>query len=74
MGEFGAFKQNYATATQGAKALKQWQIDSCQYGFDGWLVWHWDTSEDQALWNGLDADGAIAQMLAPINQPDPCAP
>jgi hypothetical protein len=74
LGEFGAFRQNYSSAARGARALADWQVESCEYGFDGWLVWHWDTAEDQALWNGLSGDEAIAQALAPLNQPDPCAP
>ncbi len=74
LGEFGAFHQNYASAAQGARALARWQAESCQYGFDGWLVWQWDTAEDQALWNAISADEAIAKALAPSLHPDPCQP
>jgi hypothetical protein len=74
MGEFGAFRQNYASAAQGAQALVRWQVESCPYGFDGWLVWHWDTAEDTALWNAQDGDAAIARALAPTQRPDPCVP
>jgi hypothetical protein len=74
LGEFGAFHQNYASAAQGARALARWQAESCQYGFDGWLVWQWDTAEDQALWNAIGADEAIAKALAPSLHPDPCQP
>jgi hypothetical protein len=74
MGEYGAFRSNYASPTRAAAALVRWQVDSCVYGFDGWLVWHWDTEEDSAVWNALSGDEAIARALAPVVRPDPCAP
>lgn len=74
MGEFGAFRQNYSSPARGARALQQWQIDSCGTGFDGWLVWHWDTIEDTALWSAVAGDEDIARALAPSLRPDPCAP
>jgi Cellulase (glycosyl hydrolase family 5) len=74
LGEFGAFKSNYATPDQAARALRLWQVDSCQYDFAGWLVWHWDTTEDRELWNAQDGDGAIAKALAPSLRPDACTP
>lgn len=74
MGEFGAFRQNYSSPARGALALQQWQADSCAFGFDGWLLWHWDTAEDEALWNALSGDEEIARALSPDQHPDPCAP
>lgn len=74
LGEFGAFRQNYSTPARGARALQQWQIDSCAYGFDGWLIWHWDTVEDTALWSAVAGEQDIARALAPSLRPDPCAP
>ena len=74
MGEFGAFRSNYSSPTRGAAALQRWQVESCSYGFDGWLLWHWDTAEDEALWNAMSGDGAIASALAPSLRPDPCQP
>lgn len=71
MGEFGGFKSQFSTAQRGARALQDWQIESCQYGFDGWLLWHWDTV-DAHIWNALDAGEMIAKTLSPLEMPDPC--
>ena len=43
MGEFGANIHSYPSAEAAATALMNWQVESCQYGFDGWLFWTWDT-------------------------------
>jgi hypothetical protein len=74
LGEFGAFRQNYSSPARGARALQQWQIESCAFGFDGWLTWHWDTVEDTALWSAVAGEEDIARALAPSLHPDPCAP
>jgi hypothetical protein len=74
MGEFGGFRQNYSSPARAALALQQWQADSCALGFDGWLLWHWDTAEDEALWSALSGDEDIARALSPDQHPDPCAP
>ena len=73
LGEFGAFKNNYPSLTNAAYAMRDWQIASCrQYGFDGWLLWTWDTAEQPELWNAMDSGGAINGLLAPLARPDPC--
>jgi hypothetical protein len=74
MGEFGAARSTYATAAKTAQALHDWQVESCQYGFDGWLLWTWDTDEQADFYNGLTDEGQIDQALAPINRPDACIP
>ncbi len=71
MGEFGAIDSVYPGARRAASELQTWQIQSCQYGFDGWLVWTWDT-EDQGFWTAVSGDGAIEQALSPNFRPDPC--
>jgi hypothetical protein len=77
MGEFGAFQFAYPTVSQAAGALRSWQIESCRYGFDGWLFWTWDATEAAAgeppLWNEMSEGAVIGQALAPKNRPDPCA-
>jgi hypothetical protein len=73
MGEFGAFTAAYASAAAGAQALQDWQVASCAYGFDGWLLWTWDTDEQPELWNGLSQNGVINNALARQTHPDPCA-
>jgi hypothetical protein len=76
MGEFGAFQFSFPTVSQAAGALRSWQIESCRYGFDGWLLWTWDTTEgaegEPPLWNALSGGGVIAEALAPKSRPDPC--
>jgi hypothetical protein len=72
MGELGAFKQAFASAAEGAAALEAWQAQSCAYGFDGWLLWTWDSDEQTELWNGLSEGGPIGRALSPKSRPDPC--
>ena len=49
-----------------------WQVDSCQYGFDGWLLWTWDIYENNEFYSANSDQGQISEALAPINRPDPC--
>jgi hypothetical protein len=72
LGEFGAFKSAYSSASDGASALIELQVDSCRAGFDGWLYWLWDEQNDE-LWTGTDANSAINQAMAPAQRPDACA-
>jgi hypothetical protein len=72
MGEFGAFKSVYPGADISAQALESWQVESCSYGFKGWLLWTWDTDEQPELWNALSGTGDINTSLAPVSRPDPC--
>lgn len=72
MGEFGAHRTAFASPGSAANAFMNWQVESCQYGFDGWLLWTWDLSQDPVFFHALDGNGEINQALAPINRPDPC--
>jgi hypothetical protein len=47
-------------------------VESCNYGFDGWLLWTWDTEEQTDFYSGLTGEGLINQVLAPVNRPNPC--
>jgi hypothetical protein len=71
MGEFGAFKIGYPTATAAAPGMVGWQVESCPLGFDGWWTWSWGW-DDPDIFNATDDNGAIAKALAPSNRPDPC--
>jgi hypothetical protein len=73
MGELGAFRDSYASAKEAASALEAWQAGSCAYGFDGWLVWTWDTDEQPELWNGRSEGGEVAETLSPKRRRDPCS-
>jgi hypothetical protein len=74
MGEFGVFTSSYARVEDAAVALQELQIGSCAYGFDGWLLWTWDTAEQAELYTGASGDKLIGRILAPANRPDPCQP
>jgi hypothetical protein len=74
LGEFGAFRFAYPALDEASSALQDVQAQSCAYGFDGWLLWTWDTDEQTELWNGLSGGGTIDRALAPATRPDPCAP
>jgi Cellulase (glycosyl hydrolase family 5) len=76
LGEYGAFKPSAPTADQAASTLVEWQRDSCLYGFDGWFLWTWDTTNEAPgepdLWTAVDEGGVIERALAPAHRPDPC--
>jgi len=72
MGEFGAFKGAYPNSQAAALALQAWQIESCKYGFDGWLLWTWDNEFNGEMYSALTDGGAINGALAPVIRPDPC--
>lgn len=72
MGELGAFKFAYPNSQAAAVALQAWQVESCQYGFDGWLLWTWDTEFNGEMYSALSDGGAINGVLAPVIRPDPC--
>jgi hypothetical protein len=78
MAELGAPTVSNATAAIAAETLQSWQADSCAAGFDGWLLWTWDTNGERAgeppMWDGQDAGGLLERALAPTIRTDPCAP
>jgi hypothetical protein len=77
VGEYGAFKLSARTASKAATTVVDWQRESCAYGFDGWLLWTWDTVEEAPgepdLWTAVDEGGVLERALAPTGRPDPCA-
>jgi len=75
MGEYGAFRHIYSKIDSAARALTQWVADSCQYGFDGWLYWAYypaDPNTGDQTWGFVDEDNYLLNILAPVNQPNPC--
>ena len=78
MAELGAPTASHSTAAIAAEALQTWQADSCAAGFDGWLLWTWDTTGERTgeppMWDGQDAGGLLERALAPTIRTDPCAP
>lgn len=71
MGEFGVTSNGHSL-TEAANMLVDWQVQSCQYGFDGWLLWSWDIYENHDFYSARTGNGQIGQALAPVNRPDPC--
>ena len=53
--------------------LVDWQAESCQYGFDGWLFWTWDTTEQGEFFTALEEEALIDRSLSPVTRPDPCS-
>lgn len=72
LGEMGGFKHTYANPAAAAEALVAWQVESCAYGFQGWLLWL-EAPFDDEVWTGTQGDGVIDRALSPVERPDPCA-
>ncbi len=73
MGEFGGEISRFPSVSVAAQTFAAWQAESCSYGFDGWLFWSWDLSEQPDFFNALMYQGAINGVLAPVARPDPCS-
>lgn len=74
MGEFGGEISRFSSIFSAAETFVKWQVESCQYGFDGWIFWTWDLTEQPDFFNAMMQDGAINGVLAPVVRPDPCSP
>jgi ligand-binding sensor domain-containing protein len=74
MGQFGAARQGYPTVSSAAQALLDWQEASCRHGFDGWLLWFRGSEDYLGMYSGPGDGGVIDDILAPVNNPDPCDP
>jgi endo-1,4-beta-mannosidase len=73
MGEFGGEVSRFSSIQDAAFAFRDWQVESCNYGFDGWIFWTWDLDEQPDFFNALMQEGAINGVLAPVLRPDPCS-
>lgn len=73
MGEFGGEKSRFSSIQAAAQAFIDWQVESCNYGFDGWIFWTWDLTEQPDFFNALMNDGTINGAIAPLTRPDPCS-
>jgi len=72
MGEFGAEISRFSSIQKAAQTLVDWQVESCKYGFDGWIFWTWDLTEQPDFFNALMEDGTINGVIAPLTRPNPC--
>jgi len=73
MGEFGGEVNRFVSVDLVVQRFVNWQVISCQYGFDGWIFWTWDTIEQPDFFNALMEGGKIEKALAPLTRPDPCS-
>jgi hypothetical protein len=75
LGEFGAYTFAYPTVADAAAGLQVIQRESCAWGFDGWLLWTWDTPTPvwPQMWSAVSADGYLARALGPRARPEACA-
>jgi hypothetical protein len=77
MAEAGAPTAAYPPLYAAAEALQTWQAQSCPAGFDGWLLWTWDSAgqlpDEPAVWNGAAGGGLLQRALAPTLRPNPCS-
>ncbi|MEK6881231.1 MAG: hypothetical protein AABY22_16540, partial [Nanoarchaeota archaeon] len=76
MGEFGALKQTgdplnpvliYPNISRAIDVLVSHQINSCEYGFTGWVTWTWNTTGD--FWHAKEKSGAIKTILGQYTNP-----
>lgn len=75
LGEYGAFRRLYSEVDSAARVVTKWVAESCAYGYDGWLYWTYYPADPDATdhtWGFVDEDNYLLDMLAPVNQPDPC--
>ena len=74
MGEFGAAQASFESAPVAAQLFQQWEVQSCQYGFSGWLLWTWDTQVQPGanFWNALSERRVTDAALRPVTRSDAC--
>jgi len=72
MGEFGATTNSFPSTQAAARALVEWQRASCRLGYGGWILWTWDSDEQERFFNAMRDGGVIEKALAPATRPDPC--
>jgi hypothetical protein len=74
LGEFGAGREPVPSLVDAARMLQFWQVDSCRFNIDGWLLWSWGSGDSVAeFWSAVDGNREIDHALSPNQRPDPCA-
>lgn len=73
MGEYGAYKGWYGNLDEAVVAIKNLLHKSCAFGFTGWGLWTWNTTEQMhnghSYWTAKESGGAINGVLAPSVNP-----
>lgn len=79
MAEFGELQSDYPVESTAATVAHDWQVQSCSYGFKGWVWFTWDTTNAEydlvggpRYWSATMGSGLVNQALAPAARPDPC--
>jgi hypothetical protein len=73
LGEHGAIGNWYSSEDRAAGAVMGLEVAACRVGFDGWLVWGWRGDQLRDIWWASEGEGMIANVVAPVERPDPCA-
>jgi hypothetical protein len=68
-GTYYAYYPDVNAAAAGAVTI---QNISCEYGFQGWILWTWDAEEQGGWWTALSENGEVGRSLSPVYRSDPC--
>ena len=72
LGEYGAYRSWWSNHVSAAAAVMKMEVDSCRVGFDGWIEWAWRGDDADDIYWATGGNGEIAEVVAPVNRPDPC--
>lgn len=75
LGEYGSFRHLYPELPPAARAITNWQSQSCEMGFDGWIYWTYYPAAPEIndrTWGFTDESGYLLNLLSPNQHPDPC--
>ena len=72
--EFGVAEIYYPTIDKAVNALLNQAINSCNYGFEGWVLFTWNTEipGGDGGWTAVEDGGKIKNALSPFLRPDIC--
>jgi hypothetical protein len=74
LGEYGAFNGSHLSVDEAATTVVDWQVESCDWGFAGWLIWLWGEETDPEVITVNSGNGELATAMSPTLRPDPCDP
>lgn len=73
MGEFGLDMGQNPDISKSLNVLRDWQVSSCNFNYQGWFNWTWDVGAHlTGFYSMIESDYALDKVLAPINRSDPC--
>lgn len=65
MGETGTYKPWYKNISIAAQTIKSIMIKSLDYGYGGWGIWNWDTTEELTFWTLTEQNNTLNNVLSP---------